>query len=75
MMPGDLVGLTQKAREILRLIERRGLAITRQGHAFRVTGPGVDIAAARLELFSPADFLPKQPHERDGQAPRRRYPG
>ncbi len=72
MMPRDLDGLTVKAREILRLIDQRGLAITRQGHAFRVSGPGVDVSAVRIELLHPADLLPWRPGERDGQAPRRR---
>lgn len=70
MLRDDLDGLTQKGRELLRLIGKRGLTITRHGHAFRVTGPGVDIAVARLELLRPNDLMPHLSGEHSGQAAR-----
>lgn len=64
MLRDDLDGLTQKGRETLRLIEKRGLQLIRERYAFRVTGPGVDVSVARIELLQPNDLAPWRPSER-----------
>ncbi len=45
-------------RSTARMILNRGLTARRAGHAWHVTGPGVDLLAARLSYISADDLRP-----------------
>lgn len=44
-------------REILTLIEERGLRVERYGLGWRVVGPGVDILVRDLSVLTRADLV------------------
>lgn len=52
---------TRRERQLLELIRRRGLSVHRlhrDGHAVRVTGPGVYLTACSLDSVSITDIVP-----------------
>ena len=66
MTPAQIAALHPQDRPIARQIAKRGLVATYTGHAWHVTGPGVDVRATKLRSITAADLKPPHldPHRR-----------
>jgi hypothetical protein len=64
MTPEQIAALPPNDRPIARLIAKRGMSAVFNGHAWRVTGPGVEIHTVRLCHLVENDLRPPLVNQR-----------